>query len=100
MNILLWNLCLKGFYDFTSAAWRTLSTICLISSSLKNTPSISKEFLKNIKPLNLGLLLFNDNPDTFFPGCITNLLEFEDEAGTQYSEKRFKGPIHVQIRNI
>ena len=55
---------------------------------------------ENIKPLNIGLLLFSRNPEKYFPGCKTNLIEFEDEAGTKYSDKTFAGPIHIQIRDI
>ncbi|WP_419700069.1 RNA-binding domain-containing protein [Mucilaginibacter sp. NFX135] len=55
---------------------------------------------ENLKPLNVGLLLFSKNPEKFFPGCVTNLVEFEDEAGTRFSEKQFKGPIHLQIQAI
>lgn len=55
---------------------------------------------ENIRPLNVGLLLFCKEPDKFFEGCKTNLVEFEDEAGTKYSEKIFKGPVQNQIRQI
>lgn len=55
---------------------------------------------ENIRPLNVGLLLFCKEPDKYFEGCRTNLVEFEDEAGTKYSEKRFKGPVQNQIRQI
>ena len=55
---------------------------------------------ENLKPLNVGLLLFCQHPEVFFSGCITNLIEFDDESGTKYSEKIFRGPIHVQIRQI
>lgn len=55
---------------------------------------------ENLRPLNVGLLLFNKRPDKFFSGCITNLIEFEDEAGIKYSEKNFTGPIHTQIKDI
>jgi ATP-dependent DNA helicase RecG len=55
---------------------------------------------ENLKPLNVGLLMFSKNPEKFFEGCMTNLVEFEDEAGTKYSEKKFLGPIHVQIRQL
>lgn len=55
---------------------------------------------ENIKPLNLGLLLFNPYPDNFFPGCITILGEIESESGRALSRKEFRGPIHIQIKNI
>lgn len=56
--------------------------------------------VEDLKPLNVALLLFCNKPERFFEGCRTNLIEFEDEAGIDYSEKTFTGPIHLQIRNI
>lgn len=56
---------------------------------------------ENIKPLNVGLLLFNKEPEKYFEGCYTNLVEFEeDESGIAHSAKVFKGPIHIQIKQI
>ncbi len=50
---------------------------------------IARKHGENIYPLNVGLLLFCKEPHKFFEGCKTNLVEFEDEAGTKYSEKTF-----------
>jgi ATP-dependent DNA helicase RecG len=61
---------------------------------------IARGHKENIRPLNVGLLLFCKYPERFFEGCKTNLVEFEDEAGIKYSEKIFKGPIHNQIRQV
>lgn len=61
---------------------------------------ISRGPKENIRPLNVGLLMFSKEPHKFFPGCKTNLIEFENEAGTKYSEKVFIGPVHNQIRDI
>jgi len=55
---------------------------------------------ENVRLLNVGLLLFSKNPEKYFEGSFTNLVEFDDEAGTSYTEKQFKGPVHVQIRAI
>ncbi|MCE1169393.1 MAG: hypothetical protein LWX70_15000 [Sphingobacteriia bacterium] len=61
---------------------------------------IARKQGESIYPLNVGLLLFCKEPHRFFEGCKTNLVEFEDESGTKYSEKTFLGPIHIQIREI
>lgn len=61
---------------------------------------ISRGPKENVKPLNVGLLMFSKEPHKFFPGCKTNLIEFEDEAGIKYSEKVFVGPVHNQIRDV
>ncbi len=54
-----------------------------------------KEFFK---PKNIGLMLFSDNPQKFFPVAQIDIVEFEDEVGDVFSEKIFKGPIHRQVR--
>ena len=61
---------------------------------------IARGTVENLKPLNVGLLMFCKNPERFFEGCATNIVEFEDEAGTKYSEKRLQGPVHTQIRQV
>ncbi|MBV6426395.1 MAG: hypothetical protein KIPDCIKN_00907 [Haliscomenobacter sp.] len=61
---------------------------------------IAKGPKENIRPLNVGLLMFCKEPHKFFEGCKTNLIEFEDEVGINYSEKTFTGPVHIQIRDI
>ncbi|NII27588.1 hypothetical protein HB364_21070 [Pseudoflavitalea sp. X16] len=71
----------------------TLTEIAIKMQIARGTP-------ENIKPLNVGLLMFCKHPEKFFEGCVTNLVEFEDEAGTRYSEKKFQGPVHIQIRQI
>jgi len=51
------------------------------------------------KPKNIGLMLFCDNPQKFFPVAQIDVVEFEDEVGDVFSEKIFKGPIHRQVRD-
>ncbi len=54
-----------------------------------------KEYLR---PKNIGLMLFSNNPQKFFPVAQIDVVEFEDEVGDVFSEKIFKGPIHQQVR--
>lgn len=51
-----------------------------------------------LKPLNIGILMFNEDPDRFFPCARIEVVEFHDEVGDSFSEKIFKGPIHLQLR--
>lgn len=51
-----------------------------------------------LKPVNVGLLLFNDLPHKFFKGAIIEIIEYRDEVGDSFSEKKFTGPVHVQLR--
>ena len=54
---------------------------------------------ENIKPTNSGLLLFNENPDTFFEGARIDVVIHKGPVGKNYTEKVFKGPVHYQIRD-
>lgn len=51
-----------------------------------------------LKPLNIGLMMFNDNPEHFFPCARIEIVEFHDEIGDSFSEKIFKGPVHIQLK--
>lgn len=53
-----------------------------------------------IKPINVGLLLFNINPEKYFPGARIDVVEYEDEIGNKFTEKIFAGPIHIQLRDV
>lgn len=53
-----------------------------------------------LKPLNAGLLFFNKKPDSFFRGAVTEIIQFNDDTGTAFSEKILTGPIHHQIRSV
>lgn len=50
------------------------------------------------KPLNIGLLLFNEQPEQFFRGAIIEVIVYHDEVGDNFTEKRFTGPLHRQLR--
>ncbi len=75
-------------------------TLKLPLSEIALKMQIARKHGENIYPLNVGLLLFCKEPHKFFDGCKTNLVEFEDESGTKYSDKTFMGPVHIQIREI
>lgn len=75
-------------------------TLKLPLSDIVIKMQIARKNSESIYPLNVGLLLFCKEPHKFFEGCKTNLIEFDDESGTKYSEKTFTGPIHIQIRDI
>jgi ATP-dependent DNA helicase RecG len=53
-----------------------------------------------LRPTNAGLLLFNENPDQFFPGARIDVVVHKDEIGKDYSEKIFRGTIIQQIRDV
>lgn len=50
------------------------------------------------KPLNIGLLMFNEQPERFFRGAIIEVVVYRDEVGDRFTEKQFAGPLHRQLR--
>ncbi len=67
-----------------------------IASSMKIADG-PKEYYK---PLNVGLLFFNDNPDNFFPYCQIEVVNIPDPTGQGMEERVFKGPIDQQLRDV
>lgn len=54
-----------------------------------------------LKPKNIGILMFTNNPDEYIPMSKIELVEFEDsEAGDVFNEKIFTGPIHEQLKEV
>lgn len=52
-----------------------------------------------LKPRNIGLLFFNDQPDKFFPYAQIDVVYFpQGEGGDQIQEEIFKGPLDHQLR--
>jgi ATP-dependent DNA helicase RecG len=52
-----------------------------------------------LKPLNVGLLFFNDRPDNFFRYARIEVVDKPDEAGIGMTEKTFTGPLDRQLRD-
>lgn len=53
-----------------------------------------------LKPRNVGLMFFNDNPEKFFPISRIELVIFKTSpADDEMKEKFFTGPIHHQLRD-
>jgi len=50
-------------------------------------------------PLNVGLLFFSDDPETWFPGAHIEVVQFAGGAAGNVQEERvFTGPLHEQIK--
>ncbi|CAN5828337.1 helix-turn-helix domain-containing protein [soil metagenome] len=54
---------------------------------------------EDLRPVNAGLLFFSKEPHLFFDRAWIEVVIRHDEAGKQFSEKYFKGPLHVQLRD-
>jgi ATP-dependent DNA helicase RecG len=51
------------------------------------------------KPLNVGLLFFNDHPENFFPYCQIEVVNIPEPTGQGMEERVFKGPLDEQLQN-
>jgi ATP-dependent DNA helicase RecG len=52
-----------------------------------------------MKPLNVGLMFFNDRPDNYFRYARIEVVDKPDETGTGMTEKTFFGPLDRQLRD-
>jgi len=52
------------------------------------------------KPINVGLLFFNDRPSDFFPYTRIELVNIPDPTGQGMEERIYDGPIHEQLRAV
>ena len=53
---------------------------------------------ENLLPKNIGLLFFAKDVQHFFPYAKIEIVIFDDESGTDYTEKIFTGHLHNQLR--
>jgi ATP-dependent DNA helicase RecG len=53
-----------------------------------------------LRPINAGLLLFNEHPEKFFSGAKIDLIIHKNKVGKDYIEKLFAGSIIQQIRDV
>ena len=53
---------------------------------------------ENVKPLNVRLLFFNPHPEDFFRYAWIEVVDKPDPTGQGMTEKYFKGPLHIQLR--
>lgn len=51
------------------------------------------------KPLNVGLMFFNERPDEFFPYARIEVVDKPDPTGEGMTEKIFTGPLDRQLRD-
>jgi ATP-dependent DNA helicase RecG len=52
-----------------------------------------------LKPLNVGLMFFNDRPDKFFRYARIEVVDKPDDTGSGMTEKTFFGPLDRQLRD-
>lgn len=61
---------------------------------------IAKGPEESVRPLNVGVLFFCREPETFLDRSWIELVIHHDKTGKNFTEKYFKGPLHHQLRAI
>jgi ATP-dependent DNA helicase RecG len=51
-----------------------------------------------IRPKNVGLLFFSENPEKYIPYARIEIVRFYDDVGDHFDEKILHGPIHLQLQ--
>ena len=54
---------------------------------------------ENLKPLNVGILMFSESPEKYFRYARIEIVDIPDPTGTNMVEKTFTGPIQRQLRD-
>ena len=55
---------------------------------------------EHVKPRNVGILFFHDDPTRFLPGTQIDIVIFpKGPGGGEMIEKSFRGPLHEQVRS-
>ncbi len=53
-----------------------------------------------LRPVNVGLMFFNQHPERFFKNAHIELSIHKDNSGRNFTEKVFKGPLNKQITSV
>ena len=83
--------------DIKSDLFQTAGTMPF--EELTRAMQIVRGAVEYLRPLNVGLLFFSENPEKFFPYTWIEVNIYHDDIGDSFSEKVFKGAIHQQLRN-
>ena len=54
---------------------------------------------ENMRPVNVGLMFFNERPDNFFRCAQIEVVDKPDPTGEGMTEKIFRGPLDKQLRD-
>ena len=55
---------------------------------------------ENLKPKNIGILFFSNEPEKFIKTPWIEITIFQDKIGDKFREEKFSGPIHNQIISV
>lgn len=54
---------------------------------------------ESLKPLNVGSLMFSEQPERYFRYARIEIVDIPDPTGTNMVEKTFTGPIQRQLKD-
>ena len=54
---------------------------------------------EDMKPLNVGLLMFSEQPEKYFRYARIEIVHIPDPSGNGMTERIFTGPLHYQLKN-
>ena len=66
-------------------------------SDLSRNMLITKGPDEDLRPVNAGIFFFCKEPERFFSRCWIEVVWHKDHSGRNFTEKYFKGPLHVQL---
>jgi ATP-dependent DNA helicase RecG len=84
-------------YEVKSGLYEASKTMPLRSLALDM--KIAEGPAEYFKPLNVGLMFFNDRPDNYFRYARIEVVDKPDETGAGMTEKTFIGPLDRQLRD-
>jgi len=80
---------------FEDAESMSLEELCNSLMLAKRIPG------DQLRPINLGLLLFCDKPEVYFPGAFVEIVFFNDDDATDIREELvFSGPVNKQLDEV
>jgi ATP-dependent DNA helicase RecG len=84
-------------YEVKSGLYEASKTMPLQELALDMR--IAEGSAEYFKPLNVGLMFFNDRPDNYFRYARIEVVDKPDETGVGMTEKTFSGPLDRQLRD-
>ena len=90
-------LIINYLYEVKSGMYDASKTMSI--RTLAQDMRIAEGPVEYYKPLNVGLMFFNDRPDNYFRYARIEIVDKPDETGMGMTEKIFSGPLDRQLRD-
>ena len=90
-------LIMNFLHEVRSGLYETAKAMPL--QSLASSMRIAEGAVEYFKPLNVGLMFFNDRPDDFFRYARIEVVDKPNKTGAGMTDKTFTGPLDRQLRD-